>query len=402
MSSESGVWDDAVANSLLSAHDYRSLDALIREHVDKLRSPEAVDWLFHKAYDGDVIVIYHLIRNLAKCSVPAAAATHSSGSSGAASLGLIRVLSGDEFRACFQWYLFLLLRIAQDMLSLSVIQGTTPSAALFAAFRDKIGGWLRNQFPESRWPALGNVAEMVRRGMVCCSDVTLLPLPVWVLTCSRSFASSYFNIGSALYFENPTTALIDACKRTISPLNVERERIRNAFFTLVREITWQGLAGLNVSAFITPPAYSPYPASSSALTLAIVDGYATITTTTTPTPATPAIATPAIATPAIATPAIATPAIATPAIATPAIATTNISLTGSGSGSGGGGLMGQAKEAADETEEQEQPSVESETCQVPKSGSPAPTQVATAAPQPVYSSKKHKHRDSSRESGRHG
>jgi hypothetical protein len=275
MSSESGVWDDTVANALLSSHDYRGLDALLREHVDKLRSPEAVDWLHTKAYDGDVIVIYHLVRNMAKCSVPSSASCGGSGSAGnAPALGLIRVLSGEEFRSCFQWYLFLLLRIAQDMLSLSVIQGTTPSAALFAAFRDKIGTWLRNQFPEPRWPALGNVAEIVRRGMVCCSDVTMLPLPVWVLTCSRSFASSYFNIGSTLYFENPTPALIDACKRTISPLNVERERIRNAFFTLVREITWQGLAGLNVSAFITPPAYSPHPTTPNIPPLCILETYA--------------------------------------------------------------------------------------------------------------------------------
>lgn len=63
-----GGWDGAAADALLDAEAYSSLDALIRCYVDELRHHEAVDWLEARALEGHLVVLYHCVRNLVKCS----------------------------------------------------------------------------------------------------------------------------------------------------------------------------------------------------------------------------------------------------------------------------------------------------------------------------------------------
>jgi hypothetical protein len=67
MSAHAG-WDAARADALLSAHAFSALDALIRRYVDGLRHHEAVDWVEARALEGHLVVLYHCVRNLAKCS----------------------------------------------------------------------------------------------------------------------------------------------------------------------------------------------------------------------------------------------------------------------------------------------------------------------------------------------
>jgi len=63
-----GAWDGAAADSMLLADAFSDLDALIRHFVDDLRHHEAVDWLDSRAAAGHVVVLYHCVRNLVKCS----------------------------------------------------------------------------------------------------------------------------------------------------------------------------------------------------------------------------------------------------------------------------------------------------------------------------------------------
>jgi hypothetical protein len=221
------TWDGPAADAMLDAHEYRQLDALLRSWIDGARSHEAVDWVDRRAEEGHVPLIYHAARNLAK------------GGSGG------RVMNGAEFRRAFRLALMLLVRSAQDVLSIAVVQGQAPRAPVFSMLRDKVFGWLSEQFPLSRWPPLCDVLAEVERGMPA-----VLPLPAWVLSAGPGFAATYLHLGAYLGFENPSDKTVAACEKTRVPLDEERARVGHAFFTMLGGMSWEGVTGIGVSAFL--------------------------------------------------------------------------------------------------------------------------------------------------------
>jgi len=221
------TWDGPAADAMLDAHEYRQLDALLRSWIDGARSHEAVDWVDRRAEEGHVPLIYHAARNLAK------------GGSGG------RVMNGTEFRRAFRLALMLLVRSAQDVLSIAVVQGQAPRAPVFSMLRDKVFGWLSEQFPLSRWPPLCDVLAEVERGMPA-----VLPLPAWVLSAGPGFAATYLHLGAYLGFENPSDKTVAACEKTRVPLDEERARVGHAFFTMLGGMSWEGVTGIGVSAFL--------------------------------------------------------------------------------------------------------------------------------------------------------
>jgi hypothetical protein len=220
------VWDGAAADAMLAAHEFRQLDALLRCWIDGARSHEAVDWVDARAEEGHVPVLYHAVRNLAK------------GGRGGA-------LGGAEFRRVFRLALMLLVRAAQDVLAISVVQGQPPRASTFAILRDKAFGWLTAQFPVARWPPLGEVLEDVARALPAAP-----PLPAWVLASGPGLMTAYLHLGAHIAFDNPSDKAVAACEKTRIPLDEERSRVAGTFFAMVGGMSWEGVTAMAVSAFL--------------------------------------------------------------------------------------------------------------------------------------------------------
>lgn len=220
------VWDGAAADAMLAAHEFRQLDALLRAWIDGARSHEAVDWVDARAEEGHVPVLYHAVRNLAK------------GGRGGA-------LGGAEFRRVFRLALLLLVRAAQDVLAISLVQGQPPRAATFSILRDKAFGWLAAQFPVARWPPLAEVLDEVARAL---PDAP--PLPAWVLASGPGIMSAYLHIGAHIVFDNPSDKAVGACQKTRIPLDEERSRVAATFFAMVGGMSWEGVTAMAVSAFL--------------------------------------------------------------------------------------------------------------------------------------------------------
>jgi len=220
------VWDGAAADAMLAAHEFRQLDALLRAWIDGARSHEAVDWVDARAEEGHVPVLYHAVRNLAK------------GGRGGA-------LGGAEFRRVFRLALLLMVRAAQDVLSISVVQGQPPRAATFAILRDKAFGWLTAQFPIARWPPLGEVLDDVSRALPAAP-----PLPAWVLASGPGLMTAYLHLGAHIAFDNPSDKAVAACEKTRIPLDEERTRVAATFFAMVGGMSWEGVTAMAVSAFL--------------------------------------------------------------------------------------------------------------------------------------------------------
>lgn len=232
------VWDGAAADAMLAAHEFRQLDALLRCWIDGARSHEAVDWVDARAEEGHVPVLYHAVRNLAK------------GGRGGA-------LGGAEFRRVFRLALMLLVRAAQDVLAISVVQGQPPRASTFAILRDKAFGWLTAQFPVARWPPLGEVLEDVARALPAAP-----PLPAWVLASGPGLMTAYLHLGAHIAFDNPSDKAVAACEKTRIPLDEERSRVAGTFFAMVGGMSWEGVTAMAVSAFLGTTSHgTPHAAS---------------------------------------------------------------------------------------------------------------------------------------------
>jgi hypothetical protein len=234
--SQATSWDPNLMSQLIANHDYSHVDTLMREFLDHRRNPEAVDWMLAMARKGHVPLLYHAVRNSAKVS------------SG-------RVMGTEEFMMTFRWYIFLLLRCAQDVVALSIIHGHTARHDVFILFRDKIFSWLTSQFPVAQWPALRTIVHDVL-AFDCIRDAELLPSPVWTLACSPFATAFFLRIGAHITFGNPAPVLVKACERTIVPINDERRNVTRAFAHIVEDMTWQGITSLASNIFISSGAVS--------------------------------------------------------------------------------------------------------------------------------------------------
>ena len=89
------IWDPTAADTLLVNNEFSALDALLRCYVDELRHHEAVDWLDLRASEGHLVVLYHCVRNLVKCSASrvGSAASGGSGGGGEAAAGAATALA---------------------------------------------------------------------------------------------------------------------------------------------------------------------------------------------------------------------------------------------------------------------------------------------------------------------
>jgi len=263
--SEVGGWSDSKADALLETHDYGTLDALLREYVDVRRNHGAVDWLVSRAEGGHVIVLYHCLRNMAKYTGSSGRLGDGEGSvradtkqggggggGGGGADGMLRVMGSSEFRQVFRLFVLLLLRVIQDSLSVCAVQGHALHTSVYTMLRDKAFGWLDAQFPMSRWPHLRSILDELQRNSPCANSVSSLPSPVWIVSTSPSMAASYFGIGSHIYFNNPSPKFIEACEKTIGPLNEERAKLTQGFFTLMHAISWTALTSIGMNAFIPP------------------------------------------------------------------------------------------------------------------------------------------------------
>ena len=266
-------WDEKAADKMLLSHEYRQLDALLRQFIDVHRHAETVDWVERRAAEGHVPVLYHAVRNMLKVS----------GS------GVCRVMGSAEFRRSFSLAMYLLLRSAQDVIAVAVVQGQAPRLATFSLLRDKVFGWIGSQFPPSRWPPLREVVAEVRRIEHAhrqphshCSSQPLLsspqlrglpmgvagsllptgasvPLPVWVLGCAPGAVTSYLGLGAHLNFDNPSPKAVSACDKTRVPIDEERSRVAGLFFPMIGGMSWEGVMGLGASAFLQPADYGRPP-----------------------------------------------------------------------------------------------------------------------------------------------
>lgn len=242
------VWDAGAADALLAAHELQPLDAMLRHWINVARNPDAVDWVDARAEQGHVPVLYHAVRNLAKGSA----------------LGGGRVMGCADFRRAFRLTLFLLMRSAQDVLSVAIVQGKAPNASVFAMMRDKAFGWLLAQFSVARWPPL---AEVVAELESALHRTSALPLPAWALSSSPGFMAMALSVGAHINFTNPTDKAIAACEKTRVPIDVERTRIAGTFFGMLRDMSWEGLLHIDVAAFLgnSSPVIAPSPSSSDVL-----------------------------------------------------------------------------------------------------------------------------------------
>jgi hypothetical protein len=169
-----------------------------------------------------------------------------------------RVMGSSDFRRAFRLTVSMLLRAAQDILSVAIVQGKSPNAATYALLRDKAFGWLVAQFPVARWPPLGDVlAEVAERlgggaaaAAAASTSSVALPLPVWALSASPGLMALTLHVGSHLGFHNPSDKAIAACDKTRVPLDTERARIAATFLGMAADMSWEGLRSLEVAAFL--------------------------------------------------------------------------------------------------------------------------------------------------------
>lgn len=233
------TWDAGAADAMLEAHELDALDALLRHWINVCRNPDAVDWVDARAEQGHVPALYHAVRNLAKGG--------GGGGAGGSGGGAGRVMGGADFRRAFRLTVYLLLRAAQDILSVAIVQGKAPNAATFALLRDKVFGWLVAQFPVARWPPLPEVLADVSRQV---AQTKRAPLPAWALSASPGLMVMTLHVGAHLAFGNPSDKAIAACEKTRVPLDTERTRIANTFLGMAADMSWEGLRSLDVAAFL--------------------------------------------------------------------------------------------------------------------------------------------------------
>jgi hypothetical protein len=227
-------WDSSKADTLLRSFEFSELDKVLRESLDVYRHCECVDWMSSRAEQGHVIVLYHVVRNASKFS---------------ASSSSYRTMSTSEFNGTFRNFMLLLLRTVQDAVSVAIIMGQSPRHDIYELLRNKIYSWLAQQYNESRWPEFSNTLAQVAESQ-CATDVHSLPLPVWILSTNPgAFASLPLPLSHAIYFNTPEHKIVEACTRTIVPLNDERARVTRTFLQLLRTITWPGLKGIAITAF---------------------------------------------------------------------------------------------------------------------------------------------------------
>jgi hypothetical protein len=227
------AWDSSKADTLLRSFEFSVLDKLLRESLDVYRHCECVDWMSAKAEQGHVIVLYHVVRNSSKFSSSAS----------------YRTMSTAEFNLTFRNFLLLLLRTVQDAVSVAIIMGQTPRQDIYELFRNKIYSWLASQYHESRWPDFSETLTHVAESQ-CATRIDVLPLPVWILSTNPgTFTSLPIQFSHAIHFSTPEHKIIEACTRTIVPINEERTRVTHTFLQLLKSITWTGLKGIAISAF---------------------------------------------------------------------------------------------------------------------------------------------------------
>jgi hypothetical protein len=235
------TWDAGAADALLDAHELEPLDALLRHWINVARNPDAVDWVDARAEQGHVPALYHAVRNLAKGGGACGGGPFCTGSGGG------RVMGSADFRRAFRLTVYMLLRAAQDVLSVAIVQGKAPNAATFALLRDKAFGWLAAQFPVARWPPLAEVLAEVSRQVSATQEP---PLPAWALSASPGLMVLTMHVGAHLAFRNPSDKAIAACDKTRVPLDTERARIAATFLGMAADMSWEGLRSLEVAAFL--------------------------------------------------------------------------------------------------------------------------------------------------------
>ncbi len=233
-------WDDAKADALLRGHEYTELDSVLRLSLDVYRHHECVDWMAARAEEGHVVLLYHLIRNLTK----------------GAGEGMMhtrwRVMGTREFNDMFRYFLMLTLRVVQDTCAVAIIMGQAPRQDVYELLRDKLYTWLAQQYVVSRWPDFETTLDRLESSRIAVSAHDL-PLPNWIISCSVPSQALLFFSGS-ICFLTPDQKATEACTRTIVPLNEERQRVTATFLNLVRHVTWNGLRGISITAFLKPEA----------------------------------------------------------------------------------------------------------------------------------------------------
>jgi hypothetical protein len=148
------------------------------------------------------------------------------------------VLDSETFRRVFVWYVFLLLRVAQDQIAMQRTHGQRPKHDMYVILRDKIVFWL-SHFHPSMWPSLSDVVEDVRR-LPGVQNPQTLPPPAWLMYASPS-KSMRFGIGAHVDFRSPLPEKLNACTRTKDQIDAERRKVTDTFLRIVENMKWIGL-----------------------------------------------------------------------------------------------------------------------------------------------------------------
>lgn len=228
-------WDDAKADALLRAHEYSELDSILRMSLDVYRHHECVDWVSSRAEEGHVVLLYHQLRNLTK-------------GAGSQLQSRWRVMGTAEFDNMFRIFLMLMMRVVQDACAVAIIMGQMPRQDVYELLRDKLYSWLSQHYVMSRWPEFRKILDRVGSASIV-HQISTLPLPAWIISCTTY---SIPMLAASISFLTPDQKAIEACTRTITPLNEERTRVTFTFLNLLKHVSWNGLKGITITAFLYP------------------------------------------------------------------------------------------------------------------------------------------------------
>lgn len=224
-------WSSGAMDRMLALQDFRQIVPAARHFVDDLRDPVAVDWVLTHADEGHVPLLYLAIRNAAKVQAGT-------------------VLESAAFRRIFVWFVYMLLRVAQDHLATVRAHGQQPRHDVYVMLRDKVAVWLA-QFPAAQWPPLRTVlAEVAALPGVTSPDT--LPPPAWLVFTGPGQAMR-MGLGAHIDFKSPLPEKLDACACTKTQIDAVRAQVARTFVAIVTNMQWSGFLRCVVDSFAGTP-----------------------------------------------------------------------------------------------------------------------------------------------------
>ena len=184
-----------------------------------------VDWMLQKMHHGDIIVLYHMLRN----GMKARAGT---------------VQSTTQLTRFARISIFLILRMIQDVVVCNQVMGDVMDDYTPACdrVRTKIIGWLLANGPVDMYPPLADLCAKVPNK--ASSDV--FPSPAWVYTITASWAPMSKHVA----WKVPNPEKIGALSTHIDTVTKTRNEVAEKFLALCSERGWNVLTTMSIQAHV--------------------------------------------------------------------------------------------------------------------------------------------------------